>query len=126
MSAPWIPPSGVGRAELDRLVREAIDRSEISTRVRRLEAEVGGQVNSTGSIAVGRGFTVNKTGVGAYTVTYVVPFVAPPAKAGVTAIGAGAISARFGTVGAASLTVVTFTSNTGAVVDASFVFFARP
>jgi hypothetical protein len=35
---PWLPPAGASRGELDRLTREAIDRSELAVRVKRLEA----------------------------------------------------------------------------------------
>ncbi len=39
---------------------------------------VTGQVDSTGAINAGTGFTVNKTGTGVYDITFGTPFVAAP------------------------------------------------
>lgn len=41
-----MPPAGVGRGELDRLVREAIDRSELAVRVKGLEARTFGKASA--------------------------------------------------------------------------------
>lgn len=83
----------------------------------------GGISNDPLNQGGGATFSVNRTAVGAYTVTYGNAF-ASPAVVVVCAVGAGAITAKVGTSGAATFTVGTFTTTTGANVDAAFAFWA--
>jgi hypothetical protein len=85
-----------------------------------------GTINTggAGSIVTGGGFTINRTGVGNITVTWVTPFPGIPVVVSSPAVP-GALGV-WNNVGG-SLTVCTFgtyVSNTGAGVDTTFSFIA--
>lgn len=82
---------------------------------------VTGIVSGAGAILAGTGFTVNRTGVGVYVVTYTVPFASTPVvvtqKADFTDNFPNGISAQSASA---------FTLNMGGPADHAFNFLATP
>lgn len=124
----------IGRSEFDRLLREALDRSELALRVKRLEAQLGGlafvwgNVNSGGTIAAqaGRGFSVNKTGTGLYVITFTTAFKSTPfwEVSPITAADrAGSIDSG-ATVDASTARVFIVDTSAGTLADTAFFFTA--
>lgn len=87
------------------------------------ERRIRGTVNSDGSVAGGKGFSVAKTGTGAYTITWDPVFADVPTFV-VTPYGLGALSAKAGGVDATQATVAIYVSTSGANVNTPFGFVA--
>jgi hypothetical protein len=84
---------------------------------------VHGSVSSAGAILSGSGFTITKTGTGAYTITFTTAFASKPTVVpAVVSTGTGIRNQAEPVVGSA--TVLTYNSSTLAVLDAPFHFFA--
>lgn len=84
---------------------------------------VEGRVAADGTISEGDGFTVSKTGTGAYTVTFTTAFLAAPAVA--PAVVTGGTGVRIQAVAAGSFSILTYNASTLGVLDAPFHFIAR-
>jgi len=84
---------------------------------------IRGHINSSGGITTGTGFTVTKTGTGAYTVTFTTPFSAEPTVTVSPQVGLARI-ATITNVGAGSVQVRTFDSASGSAIDQDFHFIA--
>ena len=87
---------------------------------RRQPEIIAGRVNSDGSIFSGDGFTVAKTGTGAYTITFLGGFRAIAA----TAIAGSSNQAVQGGASGSTFNVGTFLTSTGAGADMAFSFVA--
>lgn len=80
---------------------------------------IRGRVNSDGTIALGTGFTISKTGTGAYTINFSTTFSSAP-----TAVASATNAAHFSNVGlpsTSSVAVATYNSS-AAAADAAFNF----
>lgn len=84
---------------------------------------VAGIVAAAGTITAGTGFTVARTGTGAYTVSFSTAFSATPVVI-VTCAGGVDGAAATGPVSASSVGVSTFITNTGVFADEPFHFIA--
>jgi hypothetical protein len=82
-----------------------------------------GRISGSGGISTGSGFSVAKTGTGAYTVTFTVGFTGEPTVTATTQVALPRI-ATCTLVGAASASFRTFESTTGAAIDQDFHFIA--
>jgi len=82
-----------------------------------------GRVAGNGTISAGSGFTVSKTGTGAYTITFTTAFSAEPAVTS-TARTAGARTANCTTASTGSAQILTFDTGTGTAADQDFYFIA--
>ena len=84
---------------------------------------IRGRIAGNGTITTGSGFTVSKTGTGAYTVTFTTAFASEPTITATPQVGLARI-ATCTNVGASSAQFRTFDSTTGAAVDQDFHFIA--
>ena len=84
---------------------------------------IRGRISGAGGITTGTGFTVSKTGTGAYTVSFNTAFATQPT---ITATPQVALSrlATVTSVGTTSAQFRTFTSTDGAAIDQDFHFIA--
>lgn len=82
---------------------------------------IRGRISAAGTITTGTGFTVTKTGTGAYTVTFSTAFSAEPTVTATPQVGLARI-ATCTNVGASSAQFRTFDSAGGAAVDQDFHF----
>lgn len=91
-------------------------------RLRRRPETIAGRVNADGTIAGGEGFSVSKTGTGAYTIF--LPRDFRLVSATVTVLAGSAWTATAANYAATQIGVLTFVSNTAAAGDAPFMFTA--
>jgi len=82
-----------------------------------------GHINASGGITTGSGFTVTKTGTGAYTITFTSAFSGEPTVTATPQVGLARI-ATCTNVGAGSVQIRTFDSASGSAVDQDFHFIA--
>lgn len=108
---------------LARFIESVMDRSPLAA-LARAQVGFGGMVQgTTGAILAGGGFTVVRTGLGAYSVTFTRPFAAIPIVTLACAFGiqlAGALPTASG------FTVQTFNTSTLAAGDFNWTFAVRP
>lgn len=86
---------------------------------------VVGVVNGAGTIFSGTGFTVTKTGTGAYQVRFTESFRALISVAGNSPSGQLSYSVAFGSLAPDGFMAYGFTTNTNAVTDTGFTFIAE-
>jgi hypothetical protein len=91
-------------------------------RSRRKPEIIAGRVNADGSIAAGDGFTITKTGTGAYTLTLLGNF--RMISVTVTPMTGTFHIAVLSAPAERTTNIAMFVSTTGAVADAQFVFAA--
>jgi hypothetical protein len=92
-------------------------------RTKPTERTVRGYVTAAAA-PTGTGFTVTKTGTGAYQLRFTPPFGAPPNVVASSAQAGSAVANIGSGVDAASAAVVMYVSTTGALVDQPFHFIA--
>jgi hypothetical protein len=85
---------------------------------------VRGEVTSAGAINLGAGFSVTRTGTGAYSVTFTTAFAAIPVVTAQAMLTAGALVSKVASRTASGFTVAVFTTTTGANTDGAFSFIA--
>jgi hypothetical protein len=100
--------------------------------IRQLQGALGGDrlirgtvelSGTTATIARGAGFSMTRTGVGGYDVTFDEPFAEPPSVL-ISPEGAGAAGAKSLSVTENGFTVGIFTTTSGANLDLSWSFLA--
>lgn len=102
--------------------------ARIETLIRQLQGALGGNrvvrgiITSTGAIAAGTGFSVNKTGTGVYVITFDPVFSDTPAVTP-TAGQSGGLAAIVTAVSPSTVTVVTVNGSVAAA-DLQFHFHA--
>lgn len=86
---------------------------------------VRGSVSAAGVVTAGTGFTVTRTGVGLYTVTFLVPFNAPPVFSG-SGRRAAAASAIVEQIAPPTVSILSLATMSGgnAQLDLDFDFHA--
>jgi alpha-tubulin suppressor-like RCC1 family protein len=84
---------------------------------------IRGRISGAGGITTGSGFTVTKTGTGAYTVNFTTSFASEPTITATPQVGLARI-ATCTNVGASSAQFRTFDSASGTAIDQDFHFIA--
>lgn len=116
LEATWQPDGGL-LLRARSVSGEALGDGAIATGEERTRL-VRGEVSGAGAVVRGRGFTAARTGVGAYTVTYVTPYREPATPT----FGQGAGGINLTANNAGSFSVQTFNTATGAALDTGWTF----